>query len=123
MYSYKPSKQDPRIKTIFGLIKDDHINTLNQDFKALRRTLGMNKEYSHIHTRDEPIECRMIEGIEDLLKYTEKDENTMFYKGKLYYQSNQAGYNHITFCSGNISYVVEFQVQAVKRTNVESTIR
>ena len=46
MYSYKPSKQDPRIKTIFGLIKDDHINTLNQDFKALRRTLGMNKEYT-----------------------------------------------------------------------------
>ena len=35
----------------------------------------------HINTRDEPIECRMIEGIDDFLKYTEKDEYNMLCKG------------------------------------------
>lgn len=35
----------------------------------------------HINTRDEPTECRLLEGIDDFLIYTEKDDHTMFYKG------------------------------------------
>ena len=49
------------------------------------RKLGMDNEYTlnveaspdcHINTRDEPNGCRMIEGSDDFLKYTEKG----FYK-------------------------------------------
>ena len=77
----------------FGLMKDDHIYTLSRNVKALKRKLGMHQAYTllyidvkastdcHINTRDEPIECRMIEGIDDFLKYTEKDEYNMLCKG------------------------------------------
>ena len=74
-------------------MKDDHIYTLSRNVKALKRKLGMHQAYTllyidvkastdcHINTRDEPFECRIIEGIDYILKYTEKDEYTMFYKG------------------------------------------
>ena len=99
------------------MIKNDRIYTLNKDLKALKRNLGIDKEYTlnvkassdfHINTRDEPIECRMIDGVNDFLKYTEKDEYTMIYNGndlsKLYFESKQAGYNPcIKFTAGIIS--------------------
>ena len=117
-YRYDPpNNRDHHIKTFYGMIKNDHIYTLNKDLKALKRNLGIDKEYTlnvkassdfHINTRDEPIECRMIDGVNDFLKYTEKDEYTMIYNGndlsKLYFESKQAGYNPcIKFTAGIIS--------------------
>ena len=116
-YRYDPSKPDTHIKSFYGMIKNDHIYTLNKDLKALKRNLGIDKEYKlnvkassdfHINTRDEPIECRMIDGVNDFLKYTEKNEYTMIYNGndlsKLYFESKQAGYNPcIKFTAGIIS--------------------
>ena len=106
IYCYDPPKTNHHIKSFFGLIKNDHIYTMDRDIKTLKANLGINKEYTldvkastdfHINTRDEPIECRMIESIDDFLKYTEKDEYTMIYNGndlsKLYCKSKQAGYN------------------------------
>ena len=116
-YRYDPPKPDTHIKSFYGMIKNDHIYTLNKDLKALKRNLGIDKEYKlnvkassdfHINTRDEPIVCRMIDGVNDFLKYTEKNEYTMIYNGndlsKLYFESKQAGYNPcIKFTAGIIS--------------------
>ena len=70
-----PPTRKRRIKDFCGLIKNDHIYTMNQDFfKQLKANRGIKKEYSldvnastgfHINTRDEPIERRMIDSVDD----------------------------------------------------------
>ena len=130
IYCYDPPKPNYKIKPFFGLIKNDHIYTMDRDIKTLKANLGINKEYTldikastdfYINTREEPIECRMIESVNDFLKYTEKDEYTMIYNGndlsKLYYQSKQAGYNpHLKFCAGIISELnFRFKLKKQKR--------
>ena len=59
----------------------------------------------HINERDEPVECRMIDSIDDIKKHIEKDEYTMICSknnlADLYYQSKQAGYEpYIKFTAG-----------------------
>ena len=130
IYCYDPPKTNHHIKSFFGLIKNDHIYTMDRDMKTLKANLGINKEYNldiivstdfFINTRAEPIECRMIESVNNFLKYTEKDEYTMIYNGndlsKLYYQSKQAGYNpHLKFCADIISELnFRFKLKKQKR--------
>ena len=64
----------------------------------------------HMNTRDRPIECRMIEGIEDFLKHTEKDEHTMFYNG------NDVFKKRCIIIASSL-----FQVQAKKETVKSNT--
>ena len=46
-YRYDPSNnRDHHIKSFYGMIKNDHIYTLNKDLKALKRNLGIDKEYT-----------------------------------------------------------------------------
>ena len=50
----------------------------------------------HINEKDEPTECKMIQSLNDLKKFREKDEYTLIYDGndltQLFYESKMAGY-------------------------------
>ena len=75
----------------------------------------------HINERGTPVECRMIDNIDDTNKHTEHDEYTMIYKrnnlAELYYQSKQAGYEpYIKFTAGVVSELnVRFKVRVSKK--------
>ena len=99
---------------------------------AVEREHNINVKASgeyHMNERDEPVECSMIEHIDDLLKYTEKEEYTMIYSrnnlAKLYYQSKEAGYEpYIKFMAGVISELnFKFKVKLTKRKSKEIKYR
>ena len=50
----------------------------------------------HINENDEPTECKMIQSLNDLKKFREKDNSTLIYDGndltQLFYESKMAGY-------------------------------
>lgn len=127
-YSYDPPKLNKHTKAFYGMVKDDHIYTLNSDLSSLARNrtkinkLNVNASSDfHINTREEPIECKMIKSPDDLLKYTDKDEYTLISSENnlctLYYQSRQAGYNpQVKFSAGIISELnFKFKLKKEKR--------
>ena len=130
IFTYDPPKRDHNYKAFYALVKNDHIYTINTDYKKLRALMAVEREHSinvkassdyHINERDEPVECRMIDSINDLNKHTEKDEYTMIYSrnnlAELYYQSKQAGYEpYIKFTAGVVSELnFRFKVKVSKK--------
>ena len=138
IFTYDPPKRDHHYKTFYALVKNDYIYTINTDYKKLRALMAVEQEHSinvkassdyHINDRDEPIECRMIDSINDLNKHTEKDEYTMIYSqnnlAELYYQSKQAGYElYIKFTAGVVSELnFRFKVKVSKKDNKTITYK
>ena len=130
IFSYDPPKRDHNYKTFYALVKNDHIYTINTDLKKLRGLMAVEREHDinvkapsdyHINERDAPVECRMINSIDDINKHTEHDEYTMIYRrnnlAELYYQSKQAGYEpYIKFTAGVVSELnFRFKVKVSKK--------
>ena len=130
IFSYDPPKRDHHYKTFYALVKNDHIYTINTDLKKLRGLMAGEREHDinvkassdyHINERDTPVECRMINSIDDINKHTEHDEYTMIYRrnnlAELYYQSKQAGYEpYIKFTAGVVSELnFRFKVKVSKK--------
>ena len=77
IFSYDPPKRDHHYKTFYALVKNDHIYTINTDLKKLRGLMAVEREHDinvkapsdyHINERDTPVECRMINSIDDINK-------------------------------------------------------
>ena len=74
------------MRSFYALVKGDHIYTINRNLQQMKANMGIGKEQEirlkastdyYLDKRDEHVECHMIYGIDDLLKYTEKNEYTM----------------------------------------------
>ena len=130
IFSYDPPKRDRHYKTFYALVKNDHIYTINTDLHKLRGLMAVEREHDinvkapsdyHINERDAPVECRMINSIDDINKHTEHEEYTMIYRrnnlAELYYQSKQAGYEpYIKFTAGVVSELnFRFKVRVSKK--------
>ena len=130
IFSYDPPKRDRHYKTFYALVKNDHIYTINTDLHKLRGLMAVEREHDinvkapsdyRINERDAPVECRMINSIDDIHKHTEHDEYTMIYRrnnlAELYYQSKQAGYEpYIKFTAGVVSELnFRFKVKVSKK--------
>ena len=105
MFKYSPTKYNHHIPTLYALVKNNHIYTANDNLQMLRQmvTIRENQDVSvkaspdyHINEKDEPTECKMIQSLNDLKKFREKDEYTLIYDGNdlthLFYESKMAGY-------------------------------
>ena len=105
IYSFDPPDYHKHAKGFFGLIKNNHVYTINRDLKSIKKTMNMTTREDfklkissncYISDREEPRECHMIETANDLLKYTEKPEYTLVHKDndlvKLFHELKMAGY-------------------------------
>ena len=118
IFEYDPPEgRDHHLNSFYALVKGDHIYTIKKNLQQMKANMGIKKEREirlnastdyYLDKRDEPVKCYMIYGIDDLLKYTEKDEYTMIYSKnnltELFYQSKMAGYEpSIKFSGATIS--------------------
>ena len=105
IFKYSPTKYNHHIPTLYALVKNNHIYTANDNLQMLRQmvTIRENQDVSvkaspdyHINEKDEPTECKMIQSLNDLKKFREKDNYTLIYDGndltQLFYESKMAGY-------------------------------
>ena len=118
IFEYDPPEgRDHNLRCFYALVKGDHIYTINRNLQQMKANMGIRKEQEirlrastdyYLDKRDEHVECHMIYSINDLLKYTEKNEYTMVYSknnlAELFYQSKMAGYEPtIKFSGATIS--------------------
>ena len=83
IYSYDPPEgRNHNISTFYDLVKRDHIYTINSKLSKLNASMGLERDRDikfsvsgdyHINKKDAPVECKMIESINGIYKYTEKD--------------------------------------------------
>ena len=101
IFKYSPTKYNHHIPTLYALVKNSHIYTANDNLQMLRQMVAI-RENQDVSVKafpiiiDEPTECRMIQSLNDLQKFREKDNYTLIYDGndltKLFYESKMAGY-------------------------------
>ena len=74
----------------------------------------------HINEKEEPTECKMIQSLNDLKKFREKDNYTLIYDGndltKLCYESKMAGYEPQVQFSGCIVSDLYFKLYIKKKS-------
>ena len=105
VYQYNPEKRDHHIQTLYAIIKNNHIYTVNDNLSSLKQMLPKNSNYDifvkassdyHLNEKSTPVECKMITSLNDIMKYTEEEDYALIYDGndlsKLFYESKQAGY-------------------------------
>ena len=105
IFKYTPTKYNHNIPTLYALVKNNHIYTANDNLQMLRQMVAIreNQDVSvkaspdyHINENDEPTECKMIQSLNDLKNFREKDNYTLIYDGndltQLFYESKMAGY-------------------------------
>ena len=105
IFKYSPTKYNHHIPTLYALVRNNHIYTANDNLQMLRQMVAIreNQDVSvkaspdyHINEKDEPTECKMIQSLNDLKNFREKDNYTLIYDGndltQLFYESKMAGY-------------------------------
>ena len=65
----------------------------------------------HLNEKDEPVQCKMIQSLNDIKKYNEQAEYTLIYDGhdlaELFYESKKAGYEpQVKFSAGIVSELI-----------------
>ena len=128
VYQYDPEKRDHHIQTLYAIIKNNHIYTVNDNLSSLEQMLPKNSNYDifvkaspdyHLNEKSTPVECKMIASLDDIRKHTEEDQYTLIYDGndltKLFYESKQAGYEPQVKFSGCIVSELNFRFYINKR--------
>ena len=140
IYSFDPPDYHKHTKGFFGLIKNNHVYTINRDLKSIKKTMNANTNTNqedfklkissnyYISDREEPPECHMIETANDLLKYTEKAEYTLVHKDndlvKLFHELKIAGYEpFIKYQAGTMTELkVNWKIKS-KKQEITYTIK
>ena len=104
IFKYSPTKYNHHIPTLYALIKNNHTYTTNDNLQMLRQMEAIHENQNvsvqaspdyHINEKDEPTEYKMIQSLNDLKKFREKDNYTLIYDGNnlthLFYESKMAG--------------------------------
>ena len=69
VYQYNPEKRDHHIQTLYAIIKNNHIYTVNDNLSSLKQMLPKNSNYDifvkassdyHLNEKSTPVECKMI---------------------------------------------------------------
>ena len=122
VYQYDPEKRDHHIQTLYAIIKNNHIYTVNDNLSSLKQMLPKNSNYDifvkaspdyPLNEKSTPVECKMITSLDDIRKHTEEEQYTLIYDGndltKLFYESKQAGYEPQVKFSGCIVSELNFR--------------
>ena len=74
IYKYDPPKRNHHIKTLYAMVKNNHIYALNHDLKSIQQKQGgsmpivrASTDY-YLNEKDEPPKFRMIKYLDDMLK-------------------------------------------------------
>ena len=129
IFKYSPTKYNHHIPTLYALVKNNHVYTANDNLQMLRQMAAIreNQDVSvkaspdyHINENDEPTECKMIQSLNDLKKFREKDEYTLIYDGNdlthLFYESKMAGYEPQVRFTGCIVSDLYFKLYIKKKS-------
>ena len=135
IFKHSPTKYNHHIPTLYALVKNNHIYTANDNLQMLRQMVAVreNQDVSvkaspdyHINEIDEPTECKMIQSLNDLKKFREKDEYTLIYDGndltQLFYESKMAGYEPQVRFTGCIVSDLYFKFY-IKKTSIRYRIK
>ena len=107
IFQYDPPKRDHHIPTLYAIVKNNHIYTVTDNLNVLRQMLPRNSGYDisvkaspdyHLNEKDEPVQCKMIQSLNDIKKHNEHAEYTLIYGGhdlaELFYESKKQDTNH-----------------------------
>ena len=126
---YSPTKYNHHIPTLYALVKNNRIYTANDNLQMLRQMVAIreNQDVSvkaspdyHINENDEPTECKMIQSLNDLKEFREKDNYMLIYGGndltQLFYESKMAGYEPYVRFTGCIISDLYFKFDITKKS-------
>ena len=129
IFKYSPTKYNHHIPTLYALVKNNHIYTASDNLQMLRQMVAIreNQDVSvkaspdyHINEKDEPTECKMIQSLNDLKNFREKDNYTLIYDGndltQLFYESKMAGYEPQVRFTGCIVSELYFKFYIKKKS-------
>ena len=102
IYRHDPTVSINNVRTFNGLVKGNHIYVINRDLKNLKKVIHKNHDMEvkvsnnyHMDDRTEPIKCKMISNINDLLELKEEEEYTLIHRDndlpKLLHDFKQSG--------------------------------
>ena len=83
IFQYDPPKRDHQIPTLYAIVKNNHIYTVTDNLNVLRQTLPRSTGYDisvkaspdyHLNEKDEPIQCKMIQSLNDIKKFNGEGE-------------------------------------------------
>ena len=122
VYQYDPEKRDHHIQTLYAIIKNNHIYTVNDNLSSLKQMLPKNSNYD-IFVKASPDyylnESKMINIIR---RHHKAHRGRTVYVNiygsdltKLFYQSKQAGYEPQVKFSGCIVSELNFRFYINKR--------
>ena len=128
IYEYNPDNYEKgQVKIFRGLVKNNHIYLLNHDLETLRQIQPKHKYNAfttskfYITDRTEPIEYKMFDNVDELLKMTDKEEYALIHSDndlvKVFHQLNEAGYKpHINYQAGRITNILcKFYYKKLKK--------
>ena len=129
IFKYSPTKYNHHIPTLYALVKNNHIYTASDNPQMLRQMVAIreNQDVSvkaspdyHINEKDEPTECKMMQSLNDLKNFREKDNYTLIYDGndltQLFYESKMAGYEPQVRFTGCIVSELYFKFYIKKKS-------
>ena len=118
IYEYNPDNcEKGRVKIFRGLVKNNHIYLLNHDLDTLKQIQPKDKYNAfttskfYITDKTEPVEYKMFENVDELLKMTDKEDYALINSDndlvKVFHQLNEAGYKpHINYQAGRITNIL-----------------
>ena len=76
IFKYDPVKRDHHNKTLFCMVKEDHVYTLNNNLKELQQHSAVEdkmlvKASENYYIKDDPVTptFKMIDGVDDIIKF------------------------------------------------------
>eukprot|EP00438_Fugacium_kawagutii_P036749 Skav205305 [mRNA] locus=scaffold3444:24630:27985:- [translate_table: standard] len=129
IYKNEPTtRAHTRIRTFLGLVKNNHVYTINYNIESLRQKAQVENckitapNTYYLNSKDEPVKYKAIDNVDEILGLTEDDEYYLIQKendmAKVVHQLKSAGYEpDITYQVGMISQVrARFRFKKLKKT-------
>ena len=80
IYTYDPGKKNKNITVLFGLIKGNHIYTLNDNIKSItQKELEEDMKICastdfHLNSKEKPVKYDFFNGIDDIMSIVKDNE-------------------------------------------------
>ena len=119
IYKYDPPKRNHHIKTLYAMVKNNHIYALNYDLKSIQQkqdcsmpTVKASTDY-YLNEKEEPPKFRMIQSLDDIVDLAvDEGESEVFIVPEfnnlhqLFFELIKSGYEpRITFQAGIITEI------------------
>ena len=82
IFTYDPDKKNKNVNVLFGLIKGNHIYTMNDNIKSiaqreLEEDMKLNASTDfHLNSKEKPVKYDFFNGIDDIMGIVEANEDT-----------------------------------------------